>query len=165
MAGKRPVDLETQLKDIRRQLADQLGSLEFRMESKLSMLSEFQEFFKRRGEVEYEYARSLERLCEKFEKTTKQRNIRTEVRSTFNLWSTLLAETRKMSRERANLAEVMASEMLARLEIMAKDVHVLAKKCKEICIETQDQFLKELRDLGEVSVAYLVWLANMVMLT
>ena len=37
--------------DIRRQLADQLGSLEFRMESKLSMLSEFQEFFKRRGEV------------------------------------------------------------------------------------------------------------------
>lgn len=46
------------------------------MESKLSLLSEFQEFFKRRGEVEYEYARSLERLCEKFEKNTKQRNIR-----------------------------------------------------------------------------------------
>ena len=57
--------------------------------------------------------------------------ISTEVRSTFNLWSTLLAETRKMSRERANLAEVMASEMLARLEIMAKDVHVLAKK---VCV-------------------------------
>jgi len=76
MAGKRPVDLETQLKDIRRQLADQLGSLEFRMESKVSLLSEFQEFFKRRGEVEYEYARSLEKLCERFEKSTKARNIR-----------------------------------------------------------------------------------------
>ena len=36
-----------------------------------------------------------------------------------------------MSRERANLAEVMASEMLARLEIMAKDVHILAKK---VCV-------------------------------
>lgn len=46
------------------------------MESKLSLLSEFQEFFKRRGEVEYEYARNLERICEKFEKNTKQRNIR-----------------------------------------------------------------------------------------
>jgi len=58
----------------------------------------------------------------------------TEVRSTFNLWSTLLAETRKMSRERANLAEVMASEMLARLEVMAKDVHILAKKvCVCVC--------------------------------
>lgn len=62
--------------DIRRQMLDQLASLEFRMESKLSLISEFQEFFKRRGEVEYEYARNLERICEKFEKNTKQRNIR-----------------------------------------------------------------------------------------
>lgn len=57
-------------------MLDQLASLEFRMESKLSLISEFQEFFKRRGEVEYEYARNLERICEKFEKNTKQRNIR-----------------------------------------------------------------------------------------
>lgn len=62
--------------DIKRQLADHLGCLELRMESKLSLLAEFQEFFKRRGEVEYEYARSLERLCEKFERNTKQRNLR-----------------------------------------------------------------------------------------
>ena len=46
------------------------------MESKLSLLAEFQEFFKKRGEVEYEYARSLERLCEKFEQRTKQRSLR-----------------------------------------------------------------------------------------
>ena len=64
------------LPDIRRQLNDQLGCLDFRMESKLSLLAEFQEFFKKRGEVEYEYARSLERLCEKFERSTKQRNLR-----------------------------------------------------------------------------------------
>ena len=50
------------------------------------------------------------------------------MRSTFNLWSTLLAETRKLSRERGSLAETMASEMVARLDIMAKDVHVLTKK-------------------------------------
>ncbi len=56
---------------------------------------------------------------------------RNEVRSTFNLWSTLLAETRKVSRERASLAEVMASEMVARLEVMAKDVQVLTKK---VCV-------------------------------
>ena len=33
-----------------------------------------------------------------------------------------------MSRERASLAEVMASEMVARLEVMVKDVHGLTKK-------------------------------------
>lgn len=54
--------------------------------------------------------------------------LRNEVRSTFNLWSTLLAETRKMSRERAAFAEVMASEMIARLDVMVKDVHALTKK-------------------------------------
>ena len=40
----------------------------------------------------------------------------------------MLAETRKMSRERASLAEVVASEMVARLEVMVKDVHTLTKK-------------------------------------
>jgi len=62
--------------DIRRQLTDQMSSLDFRMDSKLSLIGEYQEFFKRRGEVEYEYARALERLCEKFERNTKQRNIK-----------------------------------------------------------------------------------------
>ena len=71
-------------KDIRRQLNEQLGCLEFRMESKLSLLSEYQEYFRRRGEVEYEYARSLERLCERFERNTKQRNIRYMCNATFS---------------------------------------------------------------------------------
>lgn len=56
---------------------------------------------------------------------------RNEVRSTFNFWSTLLAETRKMSRERASLAEVLASEMIARLDVMVKDVHGLTKR---VCV-------------------------------
>lgn len=67
--------------DIRRQMNDQLGCLDLRMDSKLSLLAEFQEFFKKRGEVEYEYARSLERLCEKFERSTKQRNLRSATES------------------------------------------------------------------------------------
>ena len=74
--------------DIRRQLGDHLGCLELRMESKLSLLAEFQEFFKRRGEVEYEYARSLERLCERFERNTKQRNLR-YISSFFVSWLTV----------------------------------------------------------------------------
>lgn len=46
------------------------------MESKLSLIAEYQEFFKRRGEVEYDYARALEKVCERFERNTKQRNLR-----------------------------------------------------------------------------------------
>ena len=46
----------------------------------------------------------------------------------------MLAETRKLSRERASLGETLASEMVARLEIMAKDVHVLTKKVCASCV-------------------------------
>ena len=55
---------------------------------------------------------------------------RNEVRSTFNLWVSLLSETRKMSRERAAFGEVLASEMTSRLDIMAKDVQMLTKKVR-----------------------------------
>lgn len=55
-------------------MSDQIGALEFRAESKIAMLSELQEFFKRRSEVEMEYMRSLDRLVEKCEKSMKQRN-------------------------------------------------------------------------------------------
>ena len=42
------------------------------------------------------------------------------------------------------MAEVMASEMLARLEIMAKDVHVLSKKvCGLWCKVTHCQVLAQ----------------------
>ena len=56
---------------------------------------------------------------------------RNEVRSTFNLWVSLLSETRKMSRERAAFGEVLASEMTARLDVMAKDVQMLTKKASK----------------------------------
>ena len=36
-----------------------------------------------------------------------------------------------MSRERASLAEAMASEMVARLEVMVKDVQGLTKKVRQ----------------------------------
>lgn len=62
--------------DIRKQLNDQLTCLEFRTESKQSLLNELKDFFKKRGEVEFEYAKNLERLCERFERSTKQRNIK-----------------------------------------------------------------------------------------
>ena len=57
------------------------------------------------------------------------------MRSTFNLWSTMLAETRKMSRERASLGEVMASEMVARLEVMVRDVQMLTKRVSAFLME------------------------------
>ena len=45
----------------------------------------------------------------------------------------MLAETRRMARDRAVLAEVMAVEMATRLDIMMKDVTFIAKKVR-VCV-------------------------------
>ncbi len=50
------------------------------------------------------------------------------MRSTFNLWSTLLAETRRMARDRASLAETIGLELVARIEMMGRDVNFLSRK-------------------------------------
>ena len=59
--------------EIRKQLNDQLSCIDFRAESKLLVLSDIKEFFKRRGQIEFENARSLDRLCEKFDKSQTER--------------------------------------------------------------------------------------------
>jgi flagellar motility protein MotE (MotC chaperone) len=58
---------------VHKQLGDQLKFYDARTESKLSVLADYQEFYKRLGEVELEYARSLEKLGERFQDRLKQK--------------------------------------------------------------------------------------------
>ena len=62
--------------DIRKLLNEQAQCLDFRNESKHSLIGELKDFFRKRGEIEFDYAKNLERLCERFERNTKQRNIK-----------------------------------------------------------------------------------------
>lgn len=49
--------------DIRLQLNEQLRCLDVRMESQVSLIQELQDFFRRRGEVELDYSKSLDKLA------------------------------------------------------------------------------------------------------
>eukprot|EP00061_Rhincodon_typus_P010206 g34319.t1 len=53
-------------KEIRAQLAEQLKCLEQQSESRLQLLQDLQEFFRRKAEIEVEYSRSLDKLAERF---------------------------------------------------------------------------------------------------
>lgn len=48
--------------DIRSQLNEQLRCLESRLEVQVAMVTEIQEFFRKKAEVELEYSRNLEKL-------------------------------------------------------------------------------------------------------
>lgn len=47
-----------------------------RTESKLSVLADYQEFYKRLGEVELEYARNLDKVAERFQDRLRQKSQR-----------------------------------------------------------------------------------------
>jgi len=50
------------LLDIRLQLNEQLKSLEQRIETQISIVTEIQEYFRRRADVELDYAKNLDNL-------------------------------------------------------------------------------------------------------
>lgn len=54
------------LLEIRTQLVEQFKCLEQQSESRLQLLQDLQEFFRRKAEIELEYSRNLEKLAERF---------------------------------------------------------------------------------------------------
>jgi hypothetical protein len=127
--------------------------MELRTDGKLSLLNDFMEFFRKRGEVELEYAKALDKLVDRFEKSAK-RNARLDLKSTVHVWNSLLGETRRLAKEHASQAEAYSSEMTSRFDLMSKDVHLLTKKCKEINADMQESLLRDIRDLSEQSKTY-----------
>lgn len=59
--------------ELNKQLGEQLKFFDARTESKLSILTDYHDFYKRLGEVELEYARNLEKISERFYDRVKQK--------------------------------------------------------------------------------------------
>uniref|UniRef100_G3NJA0 FCH domain-containing protein n=1 Tax=Gasterosteus aculeatus TaxID=69293 RepID=G3NJA0_GASAC len=65
-------EYESQMKDLRAQLTDQIKILDSQVEVKQQQLSDLSEFLRRRGDIEAEYARALDKLTERFTHKTKK---------------------------------------------------------------------------------------------
>ena len=78
--------------DIQGKLQSQLKCLEDKLECQTSMVSEIQEFFKKRAEIESEYSVKLERLAKHFVTKQKQEKLKYVSKST-GLWATLKLNT------------------------------------------------------------------------
>lgn len=60
------------LSEVRCQLVDQLKVLDLQLEQKSQQLQDLTDYLRRRGEIESEYARSLEKLAERFTSRIKR---------------------------------------------------------------------------------------------
>ncbi|XP_063740727.1 SLIT-ROBO Rho GTPase-activating protein 3 isoform X2 [Eleginops maclovinus] len=133
-------EYDSQMKDLRTQLTDQIKILDSQVEVKQQQLSDLSEFLRRRGDIETEYARALDKLTERFTHKTKKKEQWGQ--SVCQVWSVLLTQTRLESREHAALGDTCCNTLTQRLAHSTEDTHRLHKRSKEVGIQMQDELLK-----------------------
>ncbi|CAL8338839.1 unnamed protein product [Merluccius merluccius] len=153
-------DYETQVKEIRNQLVEQFKCLEQQSESRIQLLQDLQEFFRRKAEIQLEYSRSLEKLAERF--SSKIRSSREHhqfkkdqhLLSSVNCWYLVLNQTRRESRDHATLNDIYTNNVIVRLAQISEDVIRLFKKSKDIGIQMHEELVKVTNELYTVMKTY-----------
>uniref|UniRef100_A0A8C8GVX4 SLIT-ROBO Rho GTPase-activating protein 1 n=1 Tax=Oncorhynchus tshawytscha TaxID=74940 RepID=A0A8C8GVX4_ONCTS len=153
-------DYETQVKEIRNQLVEQFRCLEQQSESRLQLLQDLQDFFRRKAELQLEYSRGLDKLAERF--SAKIRSSREHqhfkkdqnLLSTVNCWYLVLNQTRRESRDHATLSDLYNNNVIVRLAHVGEDVIRLFKKSKEIGVQMHEELVKVTNELYTVMKTY-----------
>uniref|UniRef100_A0A669FAE3 Rho GTPase activating protein 4 n=1 Tax=Oreochromis niloticus TaxID=8128 RepID=A0A669FAE3_ORENI len=133
-------------------LTDQIKILDSQVEVKQQQLSDLSEFLRRRGDIESEYARALDKLTERFTHKTKKKEQWGQ--SVCQVWSVLLTQTRLESREHAALGDTCCNTLTQRLAHGTEDTHRLHKRSKEVGIQMQDELLKVTTELQTALKTY-----------
>lgn len=141
------LDIDNSVRELTRQFAEQQRSLDIRTENKIFLVNDLQEFFRRRSELDLEYGKSLERLCDRFtERFTKQRAnygfSKKDRASYVNLWSKLLIDARFKAKTATNLSEIYTKNLVMRLTEIAEDVQRISKIVKDTHATLQQEIVK-----------------------
>ncbi|CAN9516145.1 unnamed protein product [Ophioblennius macclurei] len=155
------VDHDTQIKEVRCQLVDQLKVLDVQLEQKSQQLQDLGDYLRRRGEIESEYSRSLEKLAEKFTSRIKKKEP-SSPSSVAQMWLALLSQTRQDSRDHNGLSESCSAVLVQPLAHCLEYTQRLAKKSKEICTQLQDGLLKVTTELQTAWRTYYQYHADFV---
>ncbi|CAH0550335.1 unnamed protein product [Brassicogethes aeneus] len=143
--------------DMRLQLNEQLRCLDVRMEAQVALLTELQDFFRRRGELELDYSKNLDKLAKSLQlrhKEQKQKREQWPLFSTYTCWQELVTQTKNLSRDHAVLSEVYSTFLVSRLSQVMEDVQRIYKRCREIAYETHEEILRVLHELHTTMKTY-----------
>uniref|UniRef100_A0A8C5ABQ5 SLIT-ROBO Rho GTPase activating protein 3 n=1 Tax=Gadus morhua TaxID=8049 RepID=A0A8C5ABQ5_GADMO len=138
--------------DLRTQLTEQMKILDCQVEVKQQQLSDLSDFLRRRGDIEAEYARALDKLTERFTHKTKKKEQWDH--SVCQVWSVLLTQNRLESREHATLADTCCNTLTQRLAHSTEDTGRLHKRSKEVGVQMQDELLKVTTELQTALKTY-----------
>ncbi|XP_008411816.1 rho GTPase-activating protein 4a isoform X1 [Poecilia reticulata] len=141
------VDYDTQIKEMRCQLLDQLKVLDAQLEQKTQQLQDMADYLRRRGEIENEYSRSLEKLAERFTLRVKRKEPSSHSVSVSQVWLALLSQTRQESRDHSGLSESCSNFLITPVMHCLDYTQRLAKKSRDLCTQLQDGLLKVTTEL------------------
>nr|B0S6J3.1 RecName: Full=SLIT-ROBO Rho GTPase-activating protein 2; Short=srGAP2 [Danio rerio] len=152
-------EYETQVKEIRAQLVEQLKCLDQQCELRVQLLQDLQDFFRKKAEIEMDYSRNLEKLAERFlakTRYTKDPQFKKEqnILSPVNCWNLLLAQVKRESRDHATLSDLYLNNIIPRFAQISEDSGRLFKKSKEVGLQLQEDLMKVLNELYTVMKTY-----------
>uniref|UniRef100_A0A673KTU4 SLIT-ROBO Rho GTPase-activating protein 2-like n=1 Tax=Sinocyclocheilus rhinocerous TaxID=307959 RepID=A0A673KTU4_9TELE len=152
-------EYETQVKEIRAQLVEQLKCLDQQCELRVQLLQDLQDFFRKKAEIEMDYSRNLEKLAERFlakTRYTKDPQFKKEqnVLSPVNCWNLLLAQVKRESRDHATLSDLYLNNIIPRFAQVSEDSGRLFKKSKEVGLQLHEDLMKVLNELYTVMKTY-----------
>ncbi|CAF1471164.1 unnamed protein product, partial [Rotaria sordida] len=145
------------VKDIHFQLNEQLKCLEQRIETQLSILSEIQEYFRRRADVEFDYAKNLDNLHKQINQKHRAQKARRETwffQSIYNLWETMVQDTRSHVKYHTIMSDICGKYMHDKFNEIADDTRRMFMKCKSVGLASHEDIYKVLNELKSTMKTY-----------
>uniref|UniRef100_A0A8C8SAI0 SLIT-ROBO Rho GTPase-activating protein 2 n=1 Tax=Pelusios castaneus TaxID=367368 RepID=A0A8C8SAI0_9SAUR len=158
-------EYDTQVKEIRAQLIEQLKCLDQQCELRVQLLQDLQDFFRKKAEIEMDYSRNLEKLAERFlakTRSTKDQQFKKDqnVLSPVNCWNLLLNQVKRESRDHTTLSDIYLNNIIPRFVQVSEDSGRLFKKSKEVGLQLQEDLMKVLNELYTVMKTYHMYNAD-----
>ncbi|XP_075709830.1 SLIT-ROBO Rho GTPase-activating protein 2 isoform X2 [Rhinoderma darwinii] len=158
-------EYDTQVKEIRAQLLEQLKCLDQQCDLRTQLLQDLQDFFRKKAEIEMDYSRNLEKLSERFLSKTrgaKDQQFKKDqnVLSPVTCWNLLLTQVKRESRNHATLSDIYLNNIIPRFGQVNEDSGRLFKKSKEIGLQLQEDLMKVLNELYTVMKTYHMYNAD-----
>ena len=137
------MDLTFSVLDVRTQLNEQLRCLDARLECQQGQLTEIQDVFKRRAEIELNYSKDLDKLSKLLASRHKEQKFKRDGWSTLSstsIWKQLVAETKKAGKNHAAIAEIYNNNITTRCNDINEDITRMYKKVLKISLNRFPQF-------------------------
>ncbi|CAF1293357.1 unnamed protein product [Rotaria sp. Silwood1] len=139
------------------QLNEQLKCLEQRIETQLAIVNEIQEYFRRRADVEFDYAKNLDNLHKQIGQKHRAQKARRETwifQSIYKLWDTIVQDTRTHVKYHTIMSDVCGKYMYDKFNEIAEDTRRMFMKCKSVGLASHEEIYKVLNELKSTMKTY-----------